>query len=111
MENYPQHTKDKLGRIYITKQSESITVVKKYWGDTNKIKMVYNLLGDMNNPREVDVDVLDKKGNIVVSFSNYWGLDIKMSGFKGFRQNERGNISFPVTKENIKSWSKKIKKG
>jgi hypothetical protein len=110
MNEYPQHTKDELGRVYITKHSDSVTVVKKYWGNTKKIKMVYNLLGDIKSPRELNIDVLDKEGNIVVSFSNFWGLDIKLTGFKGFKQNERGNIRFPITEENMQSWTKKIKK-
>lgn len=107
MKKYPKNIKDNLGRVYVTKISESKTIIKKYWDDSNKIKMFYVLRGDIDSPKEVNVDVIDKKGNIILNYSNFFGLNIKISGFKGFNKSLDGNIKFPIKKEKILDWIKK----
>lgn len=104
MKKYPQHIKDELGRVYITKVSNSKTIIKKYWGKTNKIKMFYTLKGDIDNPKEIGIDVIDKDGNIIITYSNFLGLNIKLSGFKGFNSGDVGGIKFLVKEEKVRQW-------
>jgi len=109
MSKYPKFTKDKKGRICLTRISESKATIKKYWEDTNQIKVFYVIRGDLENPKEITVDIIDKKGNILMNYSNFFGLKIKMSGFRGFNIARKEDIKFPVSKEKITNWLKKNK--
>lgn len=106
---YPQNIKDKLGRNYITKLSNRRTMIRKFWGDTKKIKIIYNLIGDPNKPSQVYVDVFDRSDKIIASYSSYFGTELKIDGFVGFG-NSRQHIEFPILKEKLFDWQKKIKK-
>ena len=106
---YPQNIKDKLGRNYITRISDRKTMIRKFWGDTKKIKIIYNLIGDPNKPSEIYIDIFDKSDNIIASYSSYFGTEIKIDGFVGFG-NTRQHIEFPILKEKLCEWQKKVKK-
>lgn len=109
MEKYPKYIKDNLERVYVTKISDSKTIIKKYWGSTNKIKIFYVLKGDIDKPKEINVDIIDKKGNIILNYSNFFGLNIKISGFLGFNKKLNNIIKFPIKKEKVLNWVKKNK--
>jgi hypothetical protein len=100
---------DDLKRIYISKYKHK-TIVYKYWGDTNLIKIVYHILGDVKNPKQIEIDVLGKDGSFILSYSNILGMQIKIPNFKGFNKNKRNDIQFIISKEKIIDWKKKIKK-
>lgn len=65
-QKYPFHKKDNIGRIVYSKWSNSERSVKKYWGSTNKIKILYKFQGD-----EVSIDAFDLNGKKV--FFYYYG--------------------------------------
>tara|TARA_B110000503_G_C6987340_1_gene345829 strand:+ start:248 stop:577 length:330 start_codon:yes stop_codon:yes gene_type:complete len=109
VEKYPKYIKDILGRVYITKISNDKTIIKKYWGSSRKIKIFYVLNGDIDNPKEINIDIIDKKGNIILNYSNFFGLKIKIYGFLGFNRKLNDNIRFPVKKVKILNWIKKNK--
>lgn len=100
---------DDLNRIYISKY-EYKTIVYKYWGKTNLIKIVYHIFGDVKNPKQIDIDVLGKDGSFILSYSNALGMQIKLPNFKGFNRYKKNDIQFNISKEKIIDWKKKIKK-
>lgn len=99
---------DDLNRVYISKFNHK-TVVYKYWGNTNLLKIVYHIIGDVRNPKQIEIDVLGKDGSYVLTYSNSLGMQIKLLNFKGFGK-DRTDIKFFVSKKNIVDWIKKIKK-
>jgi hypothetical protein len=100
---------DDLKRIYISKYNHK-TIVYKYWGDTNLIKIVYHIEGDVENPKQIDIDVLGKDGSFILSYCNTLGLQIKLANFKGFNKHKKNDIKFIILKEKVIDWKKKIKK-
>jgi uncharacterized protein YabN with tetrapyrrole methylase and pyrophosphatase domain len=100
---------DELNRIYILKYKHK-TVVYKYWGKTNLIKIVYHIVGDVKNPKQIEIDVLGKDGSFILSYSNTLGMQIKIPNFKGFNKYKRNDIQFTILKNKVADWKKKIKK-
>jgi hypothetical protein len=108
-ENETNDIYDDLGRIYISKYKHK-TVIYKYWGNTKLIKIVYHIIGDITNPKQMEIDVLSKEGSFILSYSNTLGLQIKLQSFKGFSKYKKNDIKFAVSREKILDWKKKIKK-
>mgnify|MGYP001174919800 CR=1 FL=1 len=101
--------KDKLGRDYVITYDNK-TVLKKFRGDSNQIKSIYHIFGDLENPRSVEVDFINKDGNeIIANYSTTFGFNFKTSDFVGFSSNKEMGIRFPVNKEKIKEWNRLLK--
>jgi len=98
---------DNLGRVKVLKSNDK-TIVYKYWDNTNLLKIVYHLIGDVKNPRHIEIDVLNKQGNFIMSYSNVLGMNIKIKNFRGFNSMKSYNIEFEVSKEKMKLWAEKL---
>jgi len=102
--------KDKLGRDYVVIHDNK-TVLKKFRGDSNQIKSIYHIFGDLENPRSIEVDFINKDGNeIIANYSTTLGFNFKTSDFVGFSSRKEMGIRFPVNKEKIKEWYSLLKK-
>tara|TARA_B100000497_G_C7439884_1_gene273813 strand:+ start:134 stop:463 length:330 start_codon:yes stop_codon:yes gene_type:complete len=96
--------KDKLGRDYVVIYDNK-TVLKKFRGDSNQIKSIYHIFGDLKSPRSIEVDFINKDGNeIIANYSSTLGFNFKTYDFVGFSSKDEMGIRFPVNKEKIKEW-------
>ncbi len=100
---------DDLNRVYISKYNHK-TVVYKYWGKTNLIKIVYHIVGKVEKPKQIEIDVLGRDGSFILSYSNTLGMQIKINNFKGFNKYKKNDIQFTILKSKVDEWKKKIKK-
>tara|TARA_B100000963_G_scaffold352055_1_gene364644 strand:+ start:1630 stop:1965 length:336 start_codon:yes stop_codon:yes gene_type:complete len=105
----PKKIKDELGRDYVLLYDNK-TIIKKFRGDSNQIKSIYHIFGDLKNPRAFEIDFISKEGSgIVANYSSVLGFNFKMDGFIGFNSKTEMGIKFPVINERIKEWSGLLK--
>jgi hypothetical protein len=108
--SFPLQIKDGLGRIYLTKY-QSKTIFRKFRGNSNVLKSVYNITGDLKNPRTVEIDFINKEGTeIIANYSSVLGFKFKASGFVGFSSKIELDINFPIDRVKIKDWNNRLKK-
>lgn len=101
--------KDEIGRIYLTKYNSKY-IIRKFRGDSNLIKSIYHISGDLKNPRTVEIDFINKEETeIIANYSSVLGFNFKVSGFVGFSYKIDLDIKFPVEKERIKEWISALK--
>lgn len=103
---YPKYKKDSLGRVHSTEWSDSKATIKKYWGDTNTIKLIYTIYGNIENPREFDVDGFDSKGQSIITYSTVRGVVVTIPGFSLENKN---NIRFSISGDNMSKWKNILK--
>ncbi len=107
--DYPKKIKDEFGRVYVTKYKSKI-IVRKFRGDSNLLKSIYHITGDLKNPRTVEIDFINKKGTeIIANYSSVLGFNFKASGFVGFSSKVEMCINFPIEREITKEWINKLK--
>lgn len=107
--NTPEKIKDELGRVYLTKYKSKI-IIRKFRGDSNLLKSIYHITGDLENPKTVHIDFINKKGTeIIANYSSVLGFNFKASGFVGFSHKTELTINFPVDVEKTKDWINKLK--
>lgn len=109
MNNYPIEEKDNIGRVIKVIYDDKKVVHKKYWGNTSNLKVIYNIFYSSSKIKDVVIDAFDKKGNIIINFSNVLGVRILIPGFNIEKANVNGDVKFSVTKENVEKWKKIIK--
>jgi hypothetical protein len=96
--------KDELGRIYLTKNNSKY-IIRKFRGDSNLLKSIYHISGDLKSPRTVEIDFINKSGTeIIANYSSVLGFRFKTSDFVGFSNKIDLDIKFPVEKKKIKEW-------
>jgi hypothetical protein len=110
MNEYPIEEKDELGRTVKTVWSSSKTTHKKYWGDTKQIKIIYTVYYNFaGSASTIEIDGFDRRGNIIVNYSNALGVRVLIPGFNLKRSSVDGNVTFTIEDSKIKKWKKLIK--
>jgi len=64
IQKFPFHKKDNLGRVIYTKWNDRNRTIKKYWGTTQNIKIIYKFYGE-----DIAVSAFDEKGVVRISYS------------------------------------------
>lgn len=96
--------KDELGRIYLTKYNSKY-IIRKFRGDSNLIKSIYHISGDLKSPRTFEIDFINKSGTVIIAnYSSVFGFRFKSADFVGFSNKIDLDIKFPIEQERIKEW-------
>jgi hypothetical protein len=98
---YPIHKKDKLGRITHSQWNEFERSVKKYWKDTNNLKVLYKFYRS-----DVSFDVYDLDGNVIMS---YRSGDFNIN-FKLIKISADNKLYFKVKRDVLWKWRKLMAK-
>lgn len=99
-EKYPIRKIDSLGRLIQTENNPYDRKTIKYWGDSNKIKIIYSFISG-----DASVEAYNKKGAKIIS---YIGGSFEVN-IKNFRIDKDGRIYFVVKEEIMDNWRKKLK--